>query len=72
MRSPSPPAIRACRGTQGARRRSGGLVLSPIGLFPNFVPGLGYLDELAVIPSAVLLVQRLLSDDVFADRRARR
>jgi uncharacterized membrane protein YkvA (DUF1232 family) len=35
------------------------------------VPALGYLDELIVIPLGVLLVRRLVPDDVLADCRAR-
>jgi uncharacterized membrane protein YkvA (DUF1232 family) len=45
--------------------------LSPIDLIPDFVPALGYLDELIVIPLGVLLVRRLVPDDVLADCRAR-
>jgi uncharacterized membrane protein YkvA (DUF1232 family) len=45
--------------------------LGPIDLIPDFVPVLGYLDELIVIPLGVLLVRRLVSDDVLADCRAR-
>ena len=45
--------------------------LSPIDLIPDFVPVLGYLDDLVVIPLGVLLVRRLIPDDVMADCRAR-
>jgi uncharacterized membrane protein YkvA (DUF1232 family) len=45
--------------------------LSPIDLIPDFVPVLGYLDELIVIPLGVLLVRRLVPGDVMADCRAR-
>jgi uncharacterized membrane protein YkvA (DUF1232 family) len=44
--------------------------LSPIDLIPDFVPVLGYLDELIVIPLGVLLVRRLLPADMLADCRA--
>jgi uncharacterized membrane protein YkvA (DUF1232 family) len=45
--------------------------LSPIDLIPDFVPVLGYLDELVVIPLGVLVVRWLVPDDVLADCRVR-
>jgi uncharacterized membrane protein YkvA (DUF1232 family) len=38
--------------------------LSPIDLIPDFIPVLGYLDDLVVVPLGLLLVLRLLPDEV--------
>ncbi|GCL61174.1 membrane protein [Rubrivivax pictus] len=43
--------------------------LSPIDLIPDFVPVLGYLDDLVLVPLGLLLVIRLLPADVLADAR---
>src|ERR1041384_3947750 len=43
---------------------------SPIDLIPDFVPVLGYLDDLVLVPLGVLAVIRLLPDDVMAESRA--
>jgi uncharacterized membrane protein YkvA (DUF1232 family) len=43
---------------------------SPIDLIPDFVPVLGYLDDLILIPLAIALVIRLVPDSVLADCRA--
>ena len=45
--------------------------LSPIDLIPDFVPVLGYLDDLLIVPVGVLLVIRLLPDEVLAAARVR-
>jgi uncharacterized membrane protein YkvA (DUF1232 family) len=44
--------------------------LSPIDLIPDFIPVLGYLDELVILPPAILLVVRLIPDEVMAEHRA--
>lgn len=44
--------------------------LSPIDLIPDFVPVLGYLDDLILIPVGIALAIRLVSDSVLADCRA--
>jgi uncharacterized membrane protein YkvA (DUF1232 family) len=44
---------------------------SPIDLIPDFIPVLGYLDELVLLPIGILLVRRLVPAVVMADCRAR-
>jgi uncharacterized membrane protein YkvA (DUF1232 family) len=43
--------------------------LSPIDLIPDFVPVLGYLDELILLPGAIWLAIRLIPADVLAECR---
>jgi uncharacterized membrane protein YkvA (DUF1232 family) len=45
--------------------------LSPIDLIPDFIPVLGYLDDLVVIPLGILVIRRWIPADVWADCRAR-
>jgi uncharacterized membrane protein YkvA (DUF1232 family) len=45
--------------------------LSPIDLIPDFVPVLGLLDDLVVVPLGVVLVRRLIPTEVFEDARLR-
>src|SRR5262250_1164922 len=44
--------------------------LSPIDLIPDFVPVLGYLDDLVLVPLGLMLVVRLIPVDVLAEHRA--
>jgi uncharacterized membrane protein YkvA (DUF1232 family) len=44
---------------------------SPIDLIPDFIPVLGYLDDLLLVPLGVALLVRLVPTDVMADARAR-
>ncbi|MPZ39183.1 MAG: DUF1232 domain-containing protein [Rhizobiales bacterium] len=44
--------------------------LSPIDLIPDFIPVIGYLDELIILPLGILLVIRLIPADVMAEHRA--
>lgn len=46
-------------------------VLSPLDPIPDFIPVLGLLDELIVVPIGVALAVRLTSPEVLADARAR-
>jgi uncharacterized membrane protein YkvA (DUF1232 family) len=43
--------------------------LSPIDLIPDFIPGLGYLDDLILVPLGILLAVRLIPPAVFAEHR---
>ena len=47
-----------------------GYALSPIDLIPDFIPVLGYLDELIILPAMVALTVRLIPADVMAACRA--
>lgn len=44
--------------------------LSPIDLIPDFVPVLGYLDELVVLPLGIMLAIRLIPPAIMAEHRA--
>ena len=48
-----------------------GYAFSPIDLIPDFVPILGYLDDLVLVPLGVALVVRLIPPTVMAECRAR-
>jgi len=43
--------------------------LSPIDLIPDFIPVIGYLDDLILIPLGIWLVLRLIPEHVIADSR---
>jgi len=52
----------------------GGIVAyacSPIDLIPDFVPVLGYLDDLILLPLGIALVIKLIPQSVLAECRAR-
>jgi uncharacterized membrane protein YkvA (DUF1232 family) len=44
--------------------------LSPIDLIPDFIPVLGYLDELILLPLAIWLAVRMVPAEVMAEHRA--
>jgi uncharacterized membrane protein YkvA (DUF1232 family) len=44
--------------------------LSPIDLIPDFIPVLGYLDDLIIVPLGIWLVIALIPADVMAECRA--
>lgn len=44
--------------------------LSPIDLIPDFIPVLGYLDDLVLVPLGVLLVVRLMPSELMQEYRA--
>jgi uncharacterized membrane protein YkvA (DUF1232 family) len=45
--------------------------LSPIDLIPDFIPVLGFLDELIVLPVFISVAMRLIPDPVLQECRAR-
>ncbi|WJR67124.1 YkvA family protein [Neorhizobium sp. CSC1952] len=44
--------------------------LSPIDLIPDFIPVLGYLDDLVIVPLGILLAIRLVPEPLMAEFRA--
>jgi uncharacterized membrane protein YkvA (DUF1232 family) len=45
--------------------------LSPIDLIPDFVPVLGYLDDLVIVPAGVMVALKLIPAPVLAECRER-
>ena len=43
--------------------------LSPIDLIPDFIPVLGYLDDLIILPALVALTLKTIPEDVFERNR---
>ncbi len=46
-----------------------GYAFSPIDLIPDFIPVLGYLDDLILVPLGAALVLRMIPPDVLAESR---
>jgi uncharacterized membrane protein YkvA (DUF1232 family) len=44
--------------------------LSPIDLIPDFIPVLGHLDELVILPLGIMLAVKLIPPDIMAEHRA--
>jgi uncharacterized membrane protein YkvA (DUF1232 family) len=44
--------------------------LSPIDLIPDFIPVVGYLDDLVIVPFGILLAVKLVPGDLMAEFRA--
>jgi uncharacterized membrane protein YkvA (DUF1232 family) len=45
--------------------------LSPIDLIPDFIPVLGYLDDVIIVPLGILLAVKLVPPELMAEFRAR-
>ena len=46
-----------------------GYALSPIDLIPDFIPVVGYLDDVIIVPLGIMLVVRLIPPDIMAEHR---
>ena len=44
--------------------------LSPIDLIPDFIPVLGYLDDLVIVPLGIMLAVKLVPADLMSEFRA--
>ena len=67
-------AVRDPRTPWYAKVLAGAIVayaLSPIDLIPDFVPVLGYLDDIVIVPLGLSLALRLVPGAVIVDCRAR-
>ena len=47
-----------------------GYFLSPIDLIPDFIPVLGYLDELILLPISIYIILKMVPDPVLIECRA--
>lgn len=48
-----------------------GYALSPIDLIPDFIPIIGYLDDLIIIPALIALSLKLLPEEILDESRKR-
>jgi uncharacterized membrane protein YkvA (DUF1232 family) len=46
-----------------------GYLFSPIDLIPDFIPVVGYLDDLVIVPAGLILVIKLIPPEVMAQHR---
>src|ERR1700674_4841480 len=47
-----------------------GYALSPVDLIPDFIPVLGYLDDLIIVPLGIMAVVKLITPEIMAEHRA--
>jgi uncharacterized membrane protein YkvA (DUF1232 family) len=47
------------------------ITLSPIDLIPDFLPVIGYLDDVIILPIGILLVTKMIPKNVMADSRTK-
>ena len=65
-------AARDRRTPLGAKLLAGAVAayaLSPIDLIPDFIPVLGYLDDLLLVPAGIWLAIRMIPPELFAEFR---
>jgi uncharacterized membrane protein YkvA (DUF1232 family) len=60
---------RASRHRRLSRTSGDGYALSPIDLIPDFIPILGYLDDMVIVPLGILAVIKLVPPDIMAEHR---
>jgi uncharacterized membrane protein YkvA (DUF1232 family) len=48
-----------------------GYVLSPIDLIPDFIPVVGYLDDLIIVPAGITLLIKIIPTDILEECRAK-
>lgn len=48
-----------------------GYLLSPVDLIPDFVPVLGYLDDLVIVPLPIRIAIKLIPKEIMIESRAR-
>ena len=48
-----------------------GYAISPIGLIPDFIPVIGYVDDIIIVPVLMVLAVRMVPKDVVEDCRSR-
>ena len=46
-----------------------GYILSPIDPIPDFIPVIGYLDELIVVPLGIIILSKMIPKEVFEECR---
>ena len=75
LRSETYALYLACRDTRTPwyARAFGGMIvayaLSPVDLIPDFIPILGYLDDLVLVPLGTVLLLKMIPEQVLIDSR---